>query len=334
MALKGVAISTRVVRGMAKQADATVRFWDFGLVPAKAFSSVASFFELATTGGLDGNACWRDHPHGGRVRLRARVSIRAIAPRRVVVLFATRIGLPLDEDVVDAVDRRIWHRLIGLSIGGLVVLVGFAFLLIWPQLIPTGAAGFAVGGILWAAMAIGGAVTALEQFAPPAPGRSRFARAKTPGLTDDGAPRLGVDSRSNSDGDRGHPHRRTASRSAPGVADGGLPLPGLVGLTIIALLGALLAALLSRRLLEVAPPVGGELGLQWDDALRAYALRDLWFASIALSAAASAVCYSWIFDATPLEFYIGATIALLPVLLFALPPSKRSQRRLWSPVSG
>ena len=95
-----------------------------------------------------------------------------------------RIGLPLNDQVLDAVDRRIWHGQIGLGIGGLVALAGFAFLLIWPPFIPTGAAGIAVGSILWAAMAIGGALSALEQFASPAPGRQRFARAKAPGLTD------------------------------------------------------------------------------------------------------------------------------------------------------
>jgi hypothetical protein len=249
----------------------------------------------------------------------------------VVLAFTMRIGLPMNDEVLDAVDRRIWHGLIGLSMGGLVALAGLVVLLIWPQFIPTGGAGFAVGSILWAAMAIGGAVSALEQFASPAPGHQRFARAQTPSLTDyvhpgwvwgaaattaiaailTAAVLLGV---------RG------------GAADVGLPLPGLVALTICALAGAIVAALLVRRLLAVPQPVSGELELEWDDALRAYALRHLWIASIALSSAAIAVSYYWMVDDTSVAYYLGVLITLVPVLLFGLRPSKRSQRRLWSPA--
>jgi hypothetical protein len=249
-----------------------------------------------------------------------------------VLGFTMRIGLPLNDEVLDAVDRRVWHGLIGLSIGCLVALAGLALLLIWPQFIPTGGAGFAVGSILWAAMAIGGAVSALEQFASPAPGHQRFARAKTPGLTD-----------------YVHPGWvwGTAATTAiaailtaamllgvrGGAVDVGLPLPGLVALTILALFGAIGAALLSRRLLAVPQPVSGELDLQWDDALRGYALRQLWIASIALSSAAIAVSYNWMVDATSIASYFGVVITLIPMLLFTLRPGKRSQRRLWSPVS-
>ena len=250
----------------------------------------------------------------------------------VVLGFTMRIGLPLNDEILDAVDRRVWHGLIGLSIGGLVALAGVVLLLIWPQFIPTGGAGFAVGSVLWAAMAIGGAVSALEQFASPAPGYQRFARARTPGLTDyvhpgwvwgaaattaiaavlTAAVLLGV---------RG------------GAVDVGLPLPGLVALTILALVGAIGVALLGRRLLAVSQPVSAELELQWDDALRGYALRQFWIASIALSSAAIAVAYNWMVEATSIASYFGVVITLIPMLLFTLRPSKRSQRRLWSPVS-
>lgn len=184
----------------------------------------------------------------------------------LVLAFTERIGLSLTDSVVDVVDRRIRDRFFGFVLGGLAALMGFALaVLADPELMPTGLAGFAASGILVAAMATGGAFSALRQFAlPRGSDASRVARLDAPTLAD-----------------YVHPAwvwaagiwvvaavTLTASLFVGNLRSdaeaGGLPLAGVVVLAALAIGGVACAALLSRRLLAIPQPASDELELQWD----------------------------------------------------------------------
>lgn len=249
----------------------------------------------------------------------------------LVLAFTDRIGFPVTPVVIDRVDRRIRDRFVGFTAGGLAALTGFAaVLLVDPQFIPTGLAGFATGGILMAAMATGGAISALRQF-PLSRGddASRVARLDAPTLSDyvnpgwfwaaAGATAFGVALTAGL--------LTGALPSIPGNA--GLPLAGVSALATLSTVGLVGATLLSRRLLTVPQPVSTELELQWDDALRAYALRDIWIASIGLATSTVVAACSWVLDAGSPSFYAAALIGATPMILFSLPASRRSGQRLW-----
>ena len=255
------------------------------------------------------------------------------ARRREVEVFAflERIGLPMTDQVYGRVNRRLWNRYKGALIGSLVAVVVFAVLYAitrggWP----IGVAGTATTGVLGAATVLGGAVSALRQFTAPQPGAPRFARVQAPTLTDYVHPGwicaatiLAVVS---------------AGMSAalllgvkPAALQVGLPLGAVSALAVLAVAGIAAAAALSSQFLAVPQPASSELDLQWDDALRAYALRDLWIASIALSTAAFVAALSWLLDFSSPYSYLGLLVGLSPLVLLNLPVSRRPLSRLWQP---
>ncbi|POH69465.1 hypothetical protein C3B60_03100 [Cryobacterium zongtaii] len=253
--------------------------------------------------------------------------------RREVEVFAfiERIGLPMTDHVYSRVDRRLRARSKGATAGGLISLFAFAVLFgITLDYWPIGVAGASTTGILTAALALGGAVSALGQFTAPQPGAPRFARAQSPSLGDYvhpgwvlGAAVLAVVSAALS--------IALFIGLRPTTLQGGLPLGAVLALAVLALTGIVAVAALSSMLLAVPQPASSELELQWDDALRAYALRDLWIASIALSTAAFVAGFSWLFDYSSPFVFVGLVVGLSPLWLVNLPVSRRPIGRLWEP---
>ncbi|MFT2817819.1 hypothetical protein [Leifsonia sp. A12D58] len=256
---------------------------------------------------------------------------RSSKSRREYLVYAVvnRIRLPVTEDIVMNIDRRVWNRFAGFGLGWIASLLFLIpFFVKNPALVPSGVAGYAVGSIAIAVGTASAALVAVRQFAEPGPDASRVARARSHSLFD-----------------YVHPGWVWAAVTAAGVAtaagatlllgsrrpdaDIGLPLPAVVSLAAIALIGVPVVALLCRALLAVPQPASSELELQWDDALRASALRDLWIASIALSTAALVTAASWLVGPAPIEVYAVCVIGYLPIVLTALPASRRTNRRLW-----
>lgn len=247
----------------------------------------------------------------------------------LVLAFTDRFELPVTGPVVEAIDRRIRNRSIGQALGGLAAVSGFAVVvLVAPGLVPVGIAGFATTGILVAGMAAGGAVLAARQFpAPAGPDATRVARLDAPTL-----------------GDYVHPAWVWAagigavaavalsagllSGAVPGDAGAaGMPLAGVATLAASAVAGVACAAIITRRVLAIPQPASDEVELEWDDALRAHALRDIWIASIGLGAATVVSAFSWMFNAASPGLYVGILIGILPIFFLELPPSSRSSRR-------
>jgi len=249
----------------------------------------------------------------------------------LVLAFTERIGYPVSTSVIGLVDRRIRDRLFGFTLGGLAALLGFGMVIwIWPEFSLTGLAGFAVSGILMAAPATGGAVFALRQFSlSPESGTSRVARLDAPTLPDyvnpgwfwaaAGATVFGVALTAG----------LLTGALPPTPGNAGPPLAGVAALAAFSIIGLVGATLLSRRLLAIPQPASTELELQWDDALRAFALRDIWIASIGLSTATFVAACSWVLDTSSPSFYAAALIGSAPLIFLSLPASKRSCHRLW-----
>ena len=104
---------------------------------------------------------------------------------------------------------------------------------------------------------------------------------------------------------------------------------GVAVLAVLSVAGVACAAFLTRRLLEIPQSASDEVELEWDDALRAHALRDVWIASIGLSAATVVSACSWMFnDASP-GLYVGILIGIAPLFFLEFRPSSRPSRRLW-----
>lgn len=251
--------------------------------------------------------------------------------RYLVAAFTDRFDLSVTAPVVNVVDRRMRNRSIGQAAGGLAVVLGFAsVVLVAPGLVPVGIAGFATTGILVAGMTVGGAVSATRQFpAPGGPDATRVARLGAPAL-----------------GDYVHPAwvwtaaigAATAAALAVGLLTGaipgdaaaaGIPLAGVAVLAALSIGGVAWAATITRRLLAIAQLASDERELEWDDALRAYALRDIWIASIGFSAATVVSAFSWMFNAPSPGFFVGVLIGIAPLLFLRFRPSSRSSRRLW-----
>ena len=226
-------------------------------------------------------------------------------------------------------NRRLWNRYKGTLIGSLVAVLVFALLYAITQgAWPIGVSGTATTGVFGAAMALGEAVSALRQFIAPQPDAARFARVQAPTLTD-----------------YVHPGWMIAATILAVVGAGmstalllgvkpaalpvGLPLGAVCLLAVLAVAGVTVAAALSSKFLAVPQPASSELELQWDDALRAYALRDLWIASIALSTAAFVAALSWLLDFSSPYSYLGLIVGLSPLVLLNLPVSRRPLSRLW-----
>lgn len=249
----------------------------------------------------------------------------------LLLAFTDRIDLPVTVPAIGLVDRRIRDRSMGLAAGGLVAALAFALVaLVWPEFVPIGVAGFATTGLIVAAMAAGGGITAARQFAAPQGADApRIARLDAPTLDD-------------------YVHPGWAWTAAIGAAaatiltagvltgaargyatEAGLPLAGLAVLATLSLGGVVGAVFLTRRLLAIPQLASDERELQWDDALRAYALRDIWIASIGLSAATVVSASSWIFSASSPAFFAGILIGVAPLVLLGFRASNRSSRRLW-----
>lgn len=253
--------------------------------------------------------------------------------RREVEVFAfiERVGLPMTDHVYKRVDRRLRTRSKGATVGGLISLFVFAILFgIRLDLWPIGVAGASTTGVFAAALALGGAVSALGQFTVPRPGAPRFARAQSPSLADYvhpgwviGAVVLAAVSAAIS--------IALVFGLGPTTGHGGLPLGAVLCLAILALAGIVAVAALSSMLLAVPQPASSELELQWDDALRAYALRDLWIAAIALGTAAFVAGFSWLFDYSSPFVLVGLVVGLAPLWLVNLRVSRRPIGRLWQP---
>jgi hypothetical protein len=259
-----------------------------------------------------------------------------VGPRRrrreyLVLAFTERFELPVTATVVDVIDRRIRNRSIGQALGGLVAVLGFAaVVLVAPGLVPVGIAGFATTGILVAGMAAGGAVLAAREFpAPAGHDATRVARLDTPTL-----------------GDYIHPAwvwvagigAGAAVALSLGLLTGAIPgdsgaagmsLAGVAVLAVLSVAGVACAAFMTWRLLGIPQLAADEVELEWDDALRAHALRDVWIASIGISAATVVSASSWMFNAASAGLYVGILIGIAPLLFLEFRPSSRPSRRLW-----
>lgn len=257
-------------------------------------------------------------------------------PRRrrrehLVLAFTDRFDLPVTSAVVDVIDRRIRNQIIGQAVGGLAAVLGFAVVvLVAPGLVPVGIAGFATTGILVAGMAAGGAVLAARQFpAPGGPDATRVARLDAPTLGDYVDPAwvwaavIGA-------GTAAALSAGLLTGAIPGDAGAaGIPLAGVAVLAALAVAGVACAAIMTRRLLAIPQPATDEVELEWDDALRAHALRDVWIASIGLSAATVVSACSWMFNAASPGLYVGILIGMAPLLFLEFRASSRSSMRLW-----
>ncbi|MBC7596826.1 MAG: hypothetical protein H7288_23375 [Kineosporiaceae bacterium] len=259
-----------------------------------------------------------------------------LEPRRrrrehLILAFTDRIDLPVTAAVVDVIDRRIRNRSIRQAMGGLITVVIFAVVvLVAPGLVPVGIAGFATTGILVAGVAAGGAVSAARQFpAPAGSDATRVARLDTHTLGDYVHPAW-VWAAAIGAGTAAALSAGLLSGAIPGDADAaGIPIHGVAVLAAFSVAGVAGAALITRRLLAIPQLASDEVELEWDDALRAHALRDVWIASIGLSAAAVVSGFSWMFNAASPGLYVGILIGIAPLLLLEFRASTRSSRRLW-----
>ncbi|MGO4103624.1 hypothetical protein AB4Y63_06705 [Leifsonia sp. YAF41] len=249
----------------------------------------------------------------------------------LVLAFTDRIGLPVTPEIVDRVDRRIRDGYIGFSLGALVALVTFGMVvLVAPQLVPTGLAGFAVSGVLMAAPATGGALSTLRQFPlRGGSGTSRVARLEAPTLTDYVNPGWVWAATGGTAFGASLTIGLVTGALPTNPGNAGLPLGGVVALSVLSIVGLIGVVVLSRQLLTISQPAATELELQWDDALRASALRDIWIASIGLATATIVSACSWVLDMSSPSYYAIMLLGTAPMILLSLPVSNRSSRRLW-----
>jgi len=250
---------------------------------------------------------------------------------RLLAAFTEGIDLPATAEVVALVDRRIRDRSVGQSAGGLAAVLAFALvLLLSPESVPLGVTGLSTMGIIVAAMAAGGGISALRQFpAPRGPDASRVARLDAPTLDDYVHPAWIWASAIGTVAAVCLAVWLFAGAVPNGPLDGGPSVAGIAALAALSLGGVVCAGILSRRLLGIPQPASDERELQWDDGLRAYALRDIWIASIALSSATIVAGSSVTFSATSPGLYFGILIGVAPVVLSTLRASRRPGRRLW-----
>lgn len=105
----------------------------------------------------------------------------------------------------------------------------------------------------------------------------------------------------------------------------------LVILIVVDLLTLALSPWLARRLLASPQPANDSLELAWDDALRAYGLRSVWFAPLALGIATILFAINLVYPG--LSVLIVLTYFLCIVGFRFIPkltrPGWRFQRRLW-----
>ncbi len=257
--------------------------------------------------------------------------------RRSVDALILRFDIPVNDRVIGLIDRRFHEENVGICLGGLLGLGLYSVgILLNAGQVPFGATGYPLPALLLAMMALGGAVAAVRQFAP-APGDAvRVARAQTPRL-----------------GDYVHPAWVWAAIGLTAVALLGsltaalgigadaaphpgpaIPLAAVVGLSAVSTLALLVVALLSRTLLARPQPAGNEVELRWDDALRGTALHSLWLCPLALGLAASVVALDWLLPYSTATHGVLTFSGIVPIALFGFRLSRRSERRLWPLAAG
>lgn len=261
---------------------------------------------------------------------------RSTAARRrpVVDALIMRLELPVDDHVITLIDRRVRNNVIGMCVAGFIapVLVGGVAVLTGG--FPEGIGSTVLGLVFVAAVSLGSAAAGLSQFATPSSRGARIARANTP-----------------REGDYLHPLWQWASVGVCALAVlcccatllglgpviggvvAGVPVAAVVGATSVAVIAQLAAALLARRLLAVPQPAENELELRWDDAMRGMALRSLWIAAFTLAWAACLLAMLWLLAPAPTVTAWLGFVAIVPMLLLAVPASRRSAWRLWPDVA-
>lgn len=196
------------------------------------------------------------------------------APERgALAKYATQVGLPLTDEVVDPVIARIRRRERGMSIGGIsaIVLGGLAAIVLdgsetWGSLVvPLAGAGVGLGGA-WAMSAYRPSPTADQpvvarirttSFGDYLTAGERFALIAGPAAVLIGAVAGAL-----------------LLRQLPADIRGSSIAIGLVG-TALALATWAVAMLTLRRLLDAPARSGSDLELAWDDAERALGLRQV-----------------------------------------------------------
>ncbi|AMB58642.1 hypothetical protein [Microterricola viridarii] len=248
-----------------------------------------------------------------------------------------RLDIPVTDRIIGLIDRRFRDETVGVTVGGLTALaLGSAALLATGGQLPGGSSGYLPPLLVFAAMAIGGAVAAVRPFAAPAAPGVRVARAVTPRLSDYLNPAwvwCGVGLTVFALG--------AALVAALGVGSGAgaswapvLPLSAVFGAAASCVVALLVVVVLSRRLLAAPQPAGSEEELRWDDALRGIALHALWLCPVALGLAASVIALDWLLPYSPANHWLFAVLGVLPIALFGLRLSRRSERRLWPHARG
>lgn len=273
----------------------------------------------------------------GAVALGYTLIHRSTAPRRrpVVDSLIMRLELPVDDHVITLIDRRVRNHVIGMCAAGFIALVLLGGLAAQNGGFPEGLASTVLGLVFVAAVSLGSAAAGVGQFSTPSSRGARIARANTP-----------------REGDYLHPLWRWASGGVCALAVicccaillglgpeiggvvAGVPVGAVVGATSVAVVAQLAAALLGRRLVDLPQPAQNELELRWDDAMRGMALRSLWIAAFTLGWAACLLAGLWLLaPASTVTAWLGL-IAVVPMLLFAIPASRRSAWRLWPDAAG
>lgn len=248
-----------------------------------------------------------------------------------------RLNIPVTDRIIGLIDRRFRDETVGVTVGGLLALaLGAAALLANGGQLPGGSSGYLPPLLVLAAMPIGGAVAAVRPFAAPAAQGVRMARAVTPRLSDylhPAWPWCGVGLTVFALG--------AALAAALGVGSGvgaswapALPISAVFGAAASCLLALFVVAVLSRRLLAAPQPAGSAGELRWDDALRGIALHVLWLCPVALGLAASAIALDWLLPYSPINHWAFGLVGILPIALFGLRLSRRSERRLWPTARG
>lgn len=248
--------------------------------------------------------------------------------RPAVDALIVRLGIPVDDHIISLLDKRVRNTAVLTCLAGFVALLAIGGLVLLNGGFPEGLASTVLSLAFVATAALGSAAAGIAQFAPQAPGAVRIARSRTPELHD-----------------YVHPGWMWASGgvcalavlctlatllgAAPGSRLLGLPLASVVLSTCVAVCAQLAALVLSRRLLNLPQPAQNELELRWDDALRGMALRSLWTASLTLAWAAALLAVLWLLAPAPSDSVWFGFIALVPIVLFSLRPSRRTEWYLW-----
>ena len=248
--------------------------------------------------------------------------------RPAVDALLVRLGIPVDDHIISLLDKRVRNTAVLSCLAGFVALLVIGGLVLLNGGFPEGLASTVLSLTFVAAAALGSAAAGIGQFAPQAPGTVRIARTRTPELHDyvnpgwmwasGGVCALAVLCT-----------LATVLGADPGPRMFGLPLLAVVASSCVAVCAQFAAFVLSHRLLNLPQPAQSELELRWDDALRGMALRSLWTASLTLAWAAALLAVLWLLAPAPSASMWFGFIAIVPIMLFSLRPSRRTEWYLW-----